>query len=150
MQCNVSTVCLRAKTHTIFPSEFLDIFSVPTTWYVSDDGMDDKQCGTLSYPCHHLQTVLDRAPHHVYICVLSSVLFLDDTYDGNECMVDSPVSFSLSSLDNATVALLCEKGNKDSPFSSVPGEAKDCSFQSQIVKHNICYFFHLVLLFFSR
>ena len=92
-------------------------------WYVSDDGSDENDCHTESAPCRNLQTVLDRATDGADIYVTSPILSLDKNY-GNVsinvavgifqgtvsevgCIVESRISFKLSSTLHSAVNITC-------------------------------------------
>ena len=92
-------------------------------WYVSDDGSDDNDCYSESAPCKNLQTVLDRATDGANIYVTSETMSLDkvqrnvsfnialgifqETLSGLGCIVESRISFKLSSILHSAVNITC-------------------------------------------
>ena len=75
-------------------------------WYVSDDGSDDSDCHSASVPCKNLQTVLNRATDGADIYVTSDSLSLD----GHGCEISSPLSYTISPLDNKMFTFTCQSG----------------------------------------
>ena len=90
---------------------------------MSDDGSDDNDCNSASAPCRNLQTVLDRATDGADIYVTSPLLSLDKSYRNVSinvavgivdarlsllwCIVESRISFKLSSILHSTVNITC-------------------------------------------
>ena len=85
-------------------------FKLYNTWYVSNASSDDNDCHSASAPCRNLQTVLDRATDGADIYVTSHTLSLDSDYL-NECEIGSPLSYTLSHLDNKLFTVTCQTGN---------------------------------------
>ena len=83
-------------------------------WYVSDDGSDDNDCHSASATCRNLQTVLDRATDGADIYVTSDTLSLDRYMNKyNECEIDSPLSYTISHLDNKLFTVTCNSGKNN-------------------------------------
>ena len=76
-------------------------------WYVSDDGSDDNDCHSASAPCRNLQTVLDRATDGADIYVTSDTLSLDGQTNGISCYISSPLSYTISHLNNKMFTFTC-------------------------------------------
>ena len=92
---------------------------------MSDDGLDDNDCHSASAPCRNLQTVLDRAANGADIHVTSPTLSLNKVHRnvsihvqqksatsaesvyGMGCIVESKISFKLSSNLFTTVHTTC-------------------------------------------
>ena len=79
-------------------------------WYVSDDGSDDNDCHSTSAPCRNLQTVLDRATDGAYIYVTSDTLSVDGHRNEYGCEISSPLSYTISHLDNSMFTFTCRSG----------------------------------------
>ena len=79
-------------------------------WYVSDDGADDSHCHSASAPCRNLQTVLNRAIDGADIYVTSDSLSLDGHRNEYRCEISSPLSYTISSLDNKMFTFTCQSG----------------------------------------
>ena len=92
-------------------------------WYVSDDGSDENDCHSPTVPCRNLQTVLNRAKDDADIYVTSPKLSVDKVYRnetfilskltnkeslfGLSCIIESGISFRLSSPFYSTIHLSC-------------------------------------------
>ena len=76
-------------------------------WYVSDYGSDDNDCHSASAPCRNLQTVLDRATDVADIYVTSDTLTLDGHRNKYGCEISSPLSYTISHLDNRMFTFTC-------------------------------------------
>ena len=102
-------------------------------WYVSDDGSDENDCHSPTVPCRNLQTVLNRAKDDADIYVTSPKLSVDKVYRnvtfilsklsnkeslfGLSCIIESGISFRLSSPFYSTIHLSCS-GNEIEVFTS--------------------------------
>ena len=91
---------------------------------MSDYGSDQNDCHTESTPCKNLQAVLDRATDGAEIYVTSDALSLDRSqadlaintptyfgyrvqYTGLACLVNSSISYKLSSIHSTNINVTC-------------------------------------------
>ena len=89
---------------------------ISNIWYVSDDGLDNNDCHSVSAPCKNLQTVLDRATDGADIYVISPFLALGmiikpcyGLQSWDCCTVESSISYTITSYKKTYFTPTCCK-----------------------------------------
>ena len=80
---------------------------------MSDSFSDDNDCHSTSAPCRNLNTVLIRATDGADIYVTSETLSLDGHRNEYGCEISSPLSYTISHLDNKLFTVTCQSGKNN-------------------------------------